>query len=45
MDLLEAGFRDVGVDLRGRETFVSEQFLDDPEIGAPFQEVRGVSVA
>ncbi len=43
--LLEPGLRDVGVDLRGREALVAEQFLDHAQVGAAFEEVRGVGVA
>ena len=37
----QARRRDVGVDLRRREALVPEQLLDDAEIGAALEEVRG----
>jgi len=36
--------RDVGVDLRGCEVAVSEQFLNAPEIGSPVEQVSGEAV-
>ena len=42
---LEAPGGNVRVDLCGREVLVTEQLLDDPEVGAAVQEVRGEGVA
>ena len=36
---------DVGVNLRGGEVGVTEEFLDAAEIGAAIEEMRGVTVA
>ena len=41
----EAFDGDVGVDLRGGEVGVAEEFLDAAEIGAAVKEVCGVAVA
>src|SRR6478672_13688984 len=41
----EARRRDVGVDLRCREALVPEELLDDAEIGAAFEEMRGERMA
>lgn len=42
--LLQVGLRDVSVDLGGREVGVPEHLLDDPQVGAPFEEVGGEGV-
>ena len=41
---LETAFFDVGVDLRGRDVRVAEQFLNDAEVGAAAEEVCGEAV-
>ena len=43
--LLESRLRDVRIDLGRREALVTEQLLDDAEVGATFEEVGGVRVA
>ncbi len=45
LDLLEAVGVDVGVDLGGGDVGVSEEFLDDAEVGAAGEEVGGEGVA
>src|SRR5664280_703437 len=45
VDLLESRFRDVRVELRGREALVTEQFLHDAQIRAALEQMRGVGVA
>jgi hypothetical protein len=45
VDLLETRFRDVRVELRGREALVTEQFLHDAQIRAALEQMRGVGVA
>ena len=45
VDDREALLRDVGVDLRGLETGMTEQFLDDSEIRSPIEEMGGEAVA
>ena len=45
VDVLEAGLGDVGVNLGRRKAFVTQQLLDDPQVGAALEEVRGVGVA
>lgn len=45
MDGLEAFLVDVSVNLGGGNIGVAEEFLNDPEVGAIFQEVRGKGVA
>ena len=42
---LPGGGVDVGVDFRGEDRFVAEHFLDDAQIGAVLDEVRGEGVA
>ena len=45
VDLLEPLLADVGVDLRGRHVGVAQGgLLDDPEVGTPVEQVRGVAV-
>ena len=41
---LPGGGVDVGVDFRGEDGFVAEHFLDDAEVGAVLDEVRGEGV-
>ena len=36
---------DLGVNLRGRERSVAELFLDDAQVGAVVEQVRGAGVA
>jgi hypothetical protein len=36
---------DVGIDFRRADVGVAEQFLDDPQIGAVLQQMRGETVA
>ena len=45
MDSMEAFLVDVGVDLGGGDVGVAEEFLDDAEVGAIFEEVSGEAVA
>jgi hypothetical protein len=45
VDLAEAGDADVGIDLRGAEAAVAKEFLDNAQVGAGVEEVRGVAVA
>ena len=42
---LPGGGVDVGVDLGGEDGFVAEHFLDDAEVGAALDEVRGEGMA
>ena len=35
----------MSVDLRGLQTGVAQQFLDDPQVGAPVEQVGGEAVA
>ncbi len=44
MDFPEAFLIDVGVDLGGGDVGVAEEFLDDAEVGAAFEEVGGERV-
>src|SRR6266511_2887313 len=44
IDAAQAFSVDVAVHLRGREGAVAEQFLDRPEVGAAFEEMRGERV-
>ena len=41
----ESGRADVGVDLRGHQAFVAEQFLHAADVGAAVEEMRGEAVA
>ena len=45
MDFFEAFPVDMGVDLGGGDVGVSQEFLDDAEIGPAFKEVGGKGVA
>jgi hypothetical protein len=45
VDLLEARLRDVGINLGRRETFVTQEFLDDAQVRPAFQQVRRVGMA
>ena len=45
MDFAQLGDRDVGVDLRGIESGVAEEFLDSSKIRTVIQEVRGAGMA
>ena len=45
MDFPQAAALDMGVDLGGADVGVAEQLLDDPQIGAVFQQVRCKAVA
>ena len=42
---LQSRLGDVGVELRCRETLVTEQFLNDAQVRPPFEQVRCVGVA
>jgi hypothetical protein len=42
---LEAAFFDVGVDLRSRDVGVAEEFLNDAQVGATAEQMRGETVA
>lgn len=42
---LEAAFFDVGVNLRGRDVGVAEEFLNDAQVGAAAEQVGGEAVA
>ena len=44
VDLAEPVHRDQGVDLRGGDRRVAQQFLDDPDVGPAVQQVRGERV-
>jgi hypothetical protein len=44
LGVVQVGFREVGVDLGGGEAAVPEQSLDDADVRAALQEVRGESV-
>ena len=44
-DFFEAAFFDVGVDLGRGDVGVAKEFLDDAEVGAAGEEVRGEAVA
>ena len=44
MHVLEARFRNVGVNLSCCEAFVAQQFLNDPQIGPTLKEVGGIGV-
>jgi hypothetical protein len=39
IDLSDALARDVGIELRGADTRMSEQLLDDPQVGSAFQKM------
>ena len=45
VDALQPGLGDVGVELGRRQALVSQQFLDDSQIGAALDEVGRVGVA
>lgn len=45
MDLLEFRIRHVGIDLRGRDGSMPEEFLDGTDIGAVGEEGSGETVA
>ena len=45
VDAAQAARRDVRVDLRRRQVGVAEELLDDPQVGAAVEEVRGERVA
>ncbi len=45
VDVAEAAAGDVGIDFGGGDAGVAEHFLDDPEIGAVFEEVGGEAVS
>ena len=45
VDLAELGDRDGGVNLRGVEALVAEELLDEADVGAVLQHVRGARVA
>src|SRR3989304_1380814 len=45
VDLLDPFARQVGVQLGGRNTRMPEQFLDDPQVRAALEQVRGERVA
>ena len=45
VQLLQPLARDVGIDRRGRDVGVTEQKLDDAQIGAVIEKVRRESVA
>ena len=45
MDLAEAVAVDVGVDLRGGDVGMAQEVLDDAEVGAAREQVRGEGVA
>jgi len=45
VDFAQAAAGDVGIDFGGADAGVTEQFLDDAQVGAMFQEVRGEAVA
>src|ERR1700677_4055410 len=40
----QPGDRDMGVKLRGRQTGMAEQLLDDPQVGPTFEQVGGRAV-
>lgn len=45
VDLAQAAFGDVGVDLGGGDGGMAEEFLDDAEVGPMFEEVGGEAVS
>lgn len=45
VDFLEPFDGDMGVNLRGRETGMAQQFLDAPQVGPGVQQVRRETVA
>ena len=45
MEVLQAGTRHMGVDLRGRQITVAEQHLHHPQVGAAMQQMAGKGVA
>lgn len=45
MRLFQARDANVSIDLSGRQTGVSEQLLDEPQVSTLIEQVRGVAVA